>query len=160
MKTCDGCVACCNGTLNISIYGEDVNRNNPCSRLCFEKNNCSDYYNRPSVCSEFKCLWLTQEDIPEWLKPSNCGMLLLKRKGYLEIHSVSGMTLTADVFIVALHFAYMNKWPVKFYLDSKNTNYRDMIGGSFSLNESNLQIGTRYYEQKLSVGGGISTSQN
>lgn len=158
MKTCDGCVACCNGTLNITIEKEEVNRNHPCSKICLDKKNCSDYNNRPSVCSIFKCLWLTQDDIPEWLKPSNCGMLLLKRNGYLEIHSVNHMTLTADVFMIALHFAYMNKWPVKFYLDCKNTAYRDMIGGSLSLIDSNLQIGTRHYEEELSVGGGVSSS--
>lgn len=140
MKTCDGCVACCNGTFVLSVHGEEVGRKSPCSRICPEKRGCSDYENRPSVCSEFKCLWLTQDELPEWLKPSNCGMLLRRLNGYLEIHSVNEMTLTADVFMAALHFAHANRMPVKFFLDSRNTPYRDMIAGSFALNDSGFEI--------------------
>ena len=147
MKNCDGCIACCNGTLNIDVYGEQVNRVHACSRICHENKNCSDYSNRPAVCSNFKCLWLTQDDIPEWLKPSKSGMLMLYRKGYLEIHSVNGINLTADVFLVGIHFAYMNKWPIRFYIDNVLTPYQDMIGGMISLNNANLQMGTRKYDE-------------
>jgi hypothetical protein len=146
MKNCDGCVACCNGTLNIDVYGEQVNRTHSCSKICYTNNNCSEYTNRPPVCSNFKCLWLTQDDIPEWLKPSKSGMLMIYRKSYLEIHSVKGMDLGADVFLVGIHFAYMNNWPVRFYVNNVNTPYNDMLGGMFTLKNSNLKMGTRTYE--------------
>ena len=143
-KNCDGCIACCNGTLVANIHGEEVNRSHPCSHICYEHMNCSQYHNRPPVCSTFKCLWLTQDDMPEWLKPSESGVLLLHRKGYVEVHSVNGMKFTADVFVIAMNFASINRWPIKFFIDASSTPYGDFLGGIIS--HAQVKIGIKNYE--------------
>lgn len=42
---------------------------------------CKDYYNRPEdPCKKFKCQWITNEDIPENLKPNLSMALPIKGK--------------------------------------------------------------------------------
>ena len=76
MRTCDGCTACCSGALRLKVEDTEVWRGNPCKYIC--NSGCSIYESdkKPEVCSRYQCLWLVEETLPEWMKPSNSGVII------------------------------------------------------------------------------------
>ena len=77
-RSCGDCKACCEGWLHAEIYGHKMYRGKPCHFI--NDSGCSIYENRPSEpCKNYKCLWLSNTDIPGWLKPNKCGVILTMR---------------------------------------------------------------------------------
>lgn len=80
MKTCGECRACC-------IAAQVVEINKPSNVLCpnYDESSCKCkiYQTRPLECSNFNCLWLSQEQIPDNLRPDRCGMLFEMPSGGL-----------------------------------------------------------------------------
>ena len=120
MRSCDGCTACCNGTLKIfdPEYNVDVDYKKPCQNIC--NNGCAIYDNKPKACTDFECLWIKDQTIPDWVKPSESGLLIRCNRGYLELHSVSGITLTANVLLYAFYHAYINNLGIKCLFHNEN----------------------------------------
>jgi len=75
-RKCGSCTKCCEGWLSATIYGRKMYTGNPCH---FKSNNgCSIYKDRPKEpCKDFKCEWLINEEVPEWLKPEYCNVILI-----------------------------------------------------------------------------------
>lgn len=73
MRTCGTCTECCSGSLSLEVYGQPVSPGVPC-RFRIEKVGCSIYKDRPvEPCSTYRCLWLSDESVPDHLKPENSG---------------------------------------------------------------------------------------
>lgn len=87
MRSCNGCTVCCDGTLFGEAHGKIFQTGRPCHFKC--ESGCSIYEDRPSICKEYRCAWLDDYDLPEWMKPNLSGVLVTKRfweKGeYLEV---------------------------------------------------------------------------
>lgn len=88
MRKCDGCTKCCEGWLPGEAHGHAFWPGRKC-QFCTAK-GCEIYQKRPDdPCKSFKCAWLVDEKIPAWMKPSECGALIMVRqiKGheYIEI---------------------------------------------------------------------------
>jgi hypothetical protein len=69
-RSCGTCTKCCEGYLSGEVRGIPFFKGKPCH---FIKTNsgCSIYEDRPEdPCKGFKCLWLTDQNLPEWLKPN------------------------------------------------------------------------------------------
>lgn len=87
-RQCDECSECCKGWLTANIYGKEMAPGVPCHYL--GKVGCSIYKDRPKEpCQTYRCVWLIDPDIPEWLKPST-AKVILSWKGwsggdYLEV---------------------------------------------------------------------------
>jgi len=68
-RTCGECTACC-------YFLEIHETNSPVNELCSKcDNGCTIYNDRPTACNSFQCLWLSQEQIPDSLRPDKCGIL-------------------------------------------------------------------------------------
>jgi len=87
-RQCGTCTACCEGWLEGEAYGYNFFS----GKMCHYKgeNNCTIYKNRPEEpCKTYKCEWLVNHSIPEWMKPSLSKVIITKRlkKGitYLEV---------------------------------------------------------------------------
>lgn len=147
MKTCDGCVACCNGTLSAIIGDHKVHRGSPCHNICYDNNSCKIYDDRPEVCRKFRCLWLIQEDIPEWMKPSNSGILLIYRptpdssadSGLLHAHIVEGHKANAGIIMSVIYYAYRNNWTLKFIFDGRQPEY-SYVNGVINFNHGYMEL--------------------
>jgi hypothetical protein len=77
IRTCGTCTACCDGWLQIEVYGHRVRPGAPCP---FSVNHqCSIYSERPQhPCREFSCGWLVASSpLPEWMRPDKSDMILL-----------------------------------------------------------------------------------
>jgi hypothetical protein len=98
-RNCDGCTKCCEGFLPAVIYDKPMYQGRPCH---FKKSKgCAIYKNRPKEpCKTYKCEWLKDVEIPEWLKPSESKILLTGREinniPYLEVVE-AGNFMTAEI---------------------------------------------------------------
>lgn len=87
-RECSDCTECCKGWLTANIYGKEMAFGRPCHFL--SKNGCSIYKDRPiDPCVNYTCMWLTDMEIPEWLKPSESKVIMSWKKysggEYLEV---------------------------------------------------------------------------
>ena len=69
-RSCGTCTKCCEGYLTATVGDISLYPGKPCHFV--EMNcGCSIYKDRPvEPCQTFKCEWLNQPLIPEWLKPN------------------------------------------------------------------------------------------
>jgi len=76
-RNCNGCTKCCEGWLSGNIYGYKKYTGRPCHFV--KSDGCSIYKKRPQdPCRSFKCEWLINLDIPEWLYPKESKVIIKK----------------------------------------------------------------------------------
>lgn len=74
-RSCGDCTKCCEGWLSADIYGQELKVGSPC-RYLKASQGCSIYSEgRPQICSSFKCVWLEDSSVPDWVKPSVSGVI-------------------------------------------------------------------------------------
>jgi len=75
-RTCGTCTKCCEGWLTGEALGHTFYQGKPCHFLAIGK-GCTVYAKRPTdPCVSYKCAWLTNPDIPEWMKPSEIDAII------------------------------------------------------------------------------------
>jgi hypothetical protein len=76
-RQCGGCIACCDGSLRITVEGEAVYPGKPCPHCTLA--GCAIYGRHPrDPCQRFVCGWLAPKSpLPEWLRPDKAGLVLL-----------------------------------------------------------------------------------
>jgi len=71
MRSCGSCTKCC--------YFMEVRQlgSPPCvyCKHCTPDVGCSIWEKRPEVCRTFGCFWWHQEQLPEFLRPDNLGVM-------------------------------------------------------------------------------------
>lgn len=125
MRECDGCTACCDGWLKGQSYGHHFQPGRPCHFKC--ETGCSIYDKRPETpCQNYNCEWLTNYEIPEWMKPNIAKVIITKRPWtggeYLE---VSEMGEKIDSTILNWFFMYhcVSNIPVRIQVCGGWNNY-------------------------------------
>ena len=144
MKSCEGCTACCNGTLSAMIGDHPMHRGNPCIHMCSESNNCKIYEDRPDLCKNFHCLWLLDETMPDWLKPSQSGVILIYRPtedetlgdGILHVHVVEGMEVNASTLMHLLYWCCNNNWTGKFHINGRGIENEGYLGAMVNFKQN------------------------
>lgn len=77
-RECDGCVECCKGWLSACINGTPIYPDKPCRFM--STTGCTNYENRPvDPCITYKCEWLLDPNIPDWLKPDKSKVMVTHR---------------------------------------------------------------------------------
>ena len=74
-RRCDSCYACC---VHLGIEELRKYANAACHHLKGSTDptkRCSIYAQRPSACRDYKCAWLAGLG-PDWMRPSDCGILI------------------------------------------------------------------------------------
>lgn len=76
-RSCGTCTKCCEGYLYGEVRGIKFYPGMPCH---FKGNGCCTIYpDRPKKqCQDFNCLWLTDDRLPEWMKPDKSDVILVK----------------------------------------------------------------------------------
>lgn len=72
-RECGDCTACCDGHIIGNSYGNKFGFHSACVFLVNKV--CTIYKDRPVCCYNFQCGW-TQNILPEWMKPNQCGVLV------------------------------------------------------------------------------------
>lgn len=79
-RSCGDCTKCCEGWLAGSVDGKDFYPGRPCHFIQIGK-GCSIYPKRPvDPCQTYRCAWLIDENIPEWMKPNAVDAIVDYRK--------------------------------------------------------------------------------
>ena len=73
-RSCGTCTKCCDGWLEVQVYGQRVGSGCPCKFVQLAE-GCQIYGNRPQMCQEFKCAWLEDQAVPDHMKPEVAGVI-------------------------------------------------------------------------------------
>ena len=73
-KACGPCTMCCSA-LEIAELKKPAG---PLCGNCRLASGCAVYPNRPQVCRDFECEWLTRRDLPRRLRPDQVGVILME----------------------------------------------------------------------------------
>lgn len=74
-RSCGTCTLCCR-LPDIDLFDKPANA---WCRHCIEGKGCSIYADRPSVCRDFLCLWMTEEVVGEAWEPSRSHMMIYRQ---------------------------------------------------------------------------------
>lgn len=122
-RNCDGCTACCEGWLTGDVHGKYMYSGNPCHYK--KQNGCAIYDDRPPMCTDFRCAWLDDGEVPEWMKPNLSKVIMYWRSindiPYLAIVE-AGKPIDSTVL----------NWLVQSAL-KKNINIRYMVNGGWNM---------------------------
>ena len=79
-RSCGSCTKCCEGYLSGEALGHTFYAGKPCHFIAIGT-GCTVYEKRPKdPCVSYKCAWLTHEDIPAWMKPSDIDAIIDMRQ--------------------------------------------------------------------------------
>jgi len=121
-RECGDCTKCCEGYLHGEVKEIKFYLGTPCHFLKSRNKNkaCSIYNQRPLMCSNFKCLWLVDESIPEWIKPS-VSNTIISMQAYDEIQYIelieAGARMDPSVLSWVIMKAVNNKINLKYIVD-------------------------------------------
>ena len=106
-RECGTCTKCCEGHLVGEALGYPFYPGKPCHFVAIGK-GCTVYAKRPKdPCVSYKCGWITNEDIPEWMKPSDINAIIDMREldgmPYLNIRE-AGAPMQAKVLSWAFQY--------------------------------------------------------
>lgn len=123
-RSCGSCTKCCEGWLSGEALGHKFYPGKPCHFIAIGK-GCSVYAKRPQEpCVFYKCGWISNEDIPEWMKPSDINAIVDFRTindiEYLKV-TEAGSVLDSKVL----------SWLIQYAL-TKQLNFVWMINGNES----------------------------
>jgi hypothetical protein len=80
-RSCGTCTLCCR-LPEIDLFEKPAN---VWCRHCIEEKGCSIYEDRPSVCRDFLCLWMTDEELGEEWDPSRSHMMIYRQGPQLTL---------------------------------------------------------------------------
>ncbi len=78
VRACTPCTACCvelpipAGAVSYDLKPPGA----PCPHLC--STGCAAYSERPTMCRDFECAWLSDPSWPDGWRPDRCGLLCLR----------------------------------------------------------------------------------
>lgn len=138
MRECGECTKCCEGSLHLVVDKYTVNRSSPCHFLSKVNKcgGCTIYEKRPKVCSDFKCAWLENPEIPEWMKPSQSDVILIDQdQAQVRYHEVVEVEKKIDPVILnwILLYAIRNKINLKYSVNFE----ANMFGSAEFINYMN-----------------------
>ena len=121
-RECGDCTKCCEGSLVLTVQGNAINKSNPCHFVSMGKcNGCTIYEQRPQVCKDFECEWILDSSIPEWLKPSVSGIIMIKQEPNNDMTYYEVVETDTKIDSVILNwlllFALKNKHNIKYQVN-------------------------------------------
>ncbi len=118
-RECGTCTRCCEGYMFGEVYGNQFYNGRPCHYVSPGK-GCTIHEERPDMCRGFKCGWLIDSRIPEWMKPelTNAMPFFTSVNGipYLSLMEV-GAKLDSKVLSWVLLFALENNYNFVYQVD-------------------------------------------
>jgi uncharacterized cysteine cluster protein YcgN (CxxCxxCC family) len=142
-RSCGTCTKCCEGHLVGEVRGIPFHLGKPCHFLKIDV-GCSIYEDRPEKpCKSFKCMWLTEPNLPEWLKPNliNAMFVPSEVEGHKYIFAIEAGEKMEERTI---------SW-AKSYMSSNNLNFAWQHDGKWNAMGSVEFIGS-YFGANVIIG--------
>ena len=141
MRECGDCNLCCTGVLTVKIFEHKVFPGNACPLVC--SSGCSIFNDqaRPEVCSSYRCAWLQDQNIPEYLKPNKSNFILTFYPDCLLMTGDPSKQIDASAFLwVANYCALYNKKLFYTIKSFSGDNFYDR--GDVMLSSPTMRTGT------------------
>lgn len=123
-RSCGSCTKCCEGWLSGEALGHKFYPGKPCHFIAIGK-GCSVYAKRPQEpCVSYKCGWISNEDIPEWMKPSDINAIV----DFRTINDIQYLKVTEAGSILD---SKVLSWLIQYAL-TKQLNFVWMVNGNES----------------------------
>jgi hypothetical protein len=137
-RECGTCTKCCEGWLIGEALGHTFYQGKPCHFVSIGA-GCTTYATRPAhPCASYKCEWLSNLDIPEWMKPNQVDAILSKRNEdgipYISLNE-AGSVVSSRVLSWLLTYCLVNKINVYWEVES-GTNW---LGTSEFVEKMNIK---------------------
>ena len=123
-RHCGGCVACCDGSLRITVDTQEVKPGTPCPHCT--GTGCAIYERRPrDPCQQFICGWLARASpLPEWMRPDRAGLLMLAaafqwRGLAVDVAVPTGTGPTPEALEWLRQFSHERRRPLVYQLDDE-----------------------------------------
>ena len=128
MRECGECTKCCEGSLLLVVNGRKVGKSHPCHFLSKlnKCGGCTIYEERPDVCKDFRCEWLSNPEIPEWMKPSLVDTIIINQDQadvpHFEVVETDGK-IDSLVLNWIIMYAIRNKINLKYSVNGDVNNF-------------------------------------
>ena len=137
-RECGTCTKCCEGWLVGEALGHTFYQGKPCHFISIGT-GCTTYSTRPThPCVSYKCEWLSNLDIPEWMKPNQVDAILSKRNEdgipYISL-SEAGSVVSSRVLSWLLTYCLANSINVYWEVESGS----NWLGSSEFVEKMNLK---------------------
>jgi len=83
-KACGACTMCCSALEIVELK----KLAGPLCKNCVAGSGCKIYADRPNVCREFECDWLTDRSLPATMSPYRTGVILMEADDEDEYRAV------------------------------------------------------------------------
>jgi hypothetical protein len=121
-RSCGTCTKCCEGWLTGKALGYTFYTGKPCHYISVGK-GCTVYSKRPQdPCIAYKCQWLANEDIPEWMKPSDINAII-------DIRNINGIEYIKLIEAGSILDSKALSWFIQ-YAFKKKFNFVWVVNGS------------------------------
>ena len=121
-KSCGTCTKCCEGWLEGEAFGHKFYPGKPCGFVTIGK-GCNSYALRPKEpCVNYKCAWLSNNEIPDWLKPNLSNVIInyntIDGIAYIKLVE-AGQTLPSKVLSWMLKYAIAQRLNIAWTIDEE-----------------------------------------
>lgn len=120
-RECGTCTKCCEGYLTGVVYDKPFYPGRPCHFVSIGK-SCTIYAKRPKdPCVSYRCQWLDNFELPEWLKPNQSNVIITERTfegtdiKYLDVME-AGDKLDSSVLSWIIVHALSKKLNLRWYV--------------------------------------------
>jgi hypothetical protein len=121
-RECGSCTKCCEGWLEGEALGHKFYPGKPCHYVTIGK-GCNSYALRPKEpCVIYKCGWIGNIDLPDWLKPNQSNVIV----NYATIEDVTfirlietGQTLSSKALTWVLKYALSHQINLAWTIDGE-----------------------------------------
>ncbi len=139
-RSCGTCTKCCEGHLGGAVRNIPFYKGNPCHFVTIGK-GCTIYAQRPeNPCVSYSCLWVKNEDLPEWIKPNEVNAIISQKYTQNNISFIevveAGEKLRSDVLSWLIKYCLSNGYNFSWEVDG-GKNY---IGSPEFLQEVSIKI--------------------
>ena len=147
MRGCENCTACCSGVFRLTVNNKEV-YGSPCEYVCETGCSLHNTDKKPEVCQSYQCLWSAESSLPDWMKPSESGVIIdiigkVKESAFMRATCVN-KNISAHVFAYILYSANRVKLPLQIrYIndpDSEDTIILRLKIDKFLAHNSKLEL--------------------
>ena len=121
-RSCGSCTKCCEGYLLGEALGHAFYPGKPCHFIAIGK-GCTVYDERPQEpCVSYRCLWISNDELPEWMKPNKINVIIDKRTldgiEYLKV-TEAGNALSTKVLSWLVQYALKTNLNLSWEVDGE-----------------------------------------
>lgn len=125
VRNCGECTACCEGWLFADVKIKDVEYKvrpgNQCPMIINHSCSIHDTDLRPvHPCRDYSCIWLDNKEIPDFMRPDKCGVILTNKVfndvPYIQMVE-TGKKVDSTILAQVIQYTFYNNKNLEYVVD-------------------------------------------